>query len=86
MDDIGTVAGLAAATSVITGILKPLFRVSGRYTQLLALGVAVILSVAWNARILHYGAMDAIVRGVISGIAAIGIHQGTVGIKTEGQK
>ena len=85
-DDLGTVAGLAAATTVIVGILKPFLRVSGRYTQLLALVVAVTLSAAWNARILNCGAWEALLRGVLSGIAAVGIHQGTVGLKTEGTK
>ena len=85
MTDLGTVAGLAAATSIITGIIKPLARVSGRYTQLLALVVAVTLSAAWNATNLHYGAWEALVRGVLSGITAVGLHQGTVGVK-EGTK
>ena len=85
-DDLGTVAGLAAATTVIVGILKPFLRVSGRYTQLLALVVAVTLSAAWNARILNCGAWEALLRGLLSGIAAVGIHQGTVGLKTEGAK
>lgn len=85
-DDLGTVAGLAAATTVIVGVLKPFLRVSGRYTQVLALVVAVTLSAAWNARILHCGAWEALLRGVLSGIAAVGIHQGTVGLKTEGTK
>jgi len=86
MDDLGTIAGLAAATSLITAGLKPFLRVSGRYTQLLALVVAVTLSAAWNARILNYGILEALLRGVVSGIAAIGVHQGTVGLKTEEQK
>ena len=85
-DDLGTVAGLAAATTVIVGILKPFLRVSGRYTQVLALVVAVTLSAAWNARILNCGAWEALLRGVLSGIAAVGIHQDTVGLKTEGTK
>lgn len=84
-DDLGTVAGLAAATTVIVGILKPFLRVSGRYTQVLALVVAVTLSAGWNATNLHYGPWEALLRGVLSGIAAVGIHQGTVGLKTEGK-
>lgn len=85
-DDLGTVAGLAAATTVIVGALKPFLRVSGRYTQVLALVVAVTLSAAWNASELHCGALEALLRGVLSGIAAVGIHQGTVGLKTESTK
>lgn len=84
--DLGTVAGLAAVTSVIVGALKPFLRVSGRYTQVLALVVAVTLSAAWNARILHCGALEALLRGLLSGVTAVGIHQGTVGLKTESTK
>ena len=86
MDDLGTVAGLAAATSLLVGVLKPLLRVSGRYTQVLALVVAVTLSAVWNARILHCGALEALLRGLLSGVTAVGIHQSTVGLKTEGTK
>lgn len=84
--DLGTVAGLAAVTSVIVGALKPFLRVSGRYTQVLALVVAVTLSAAWNARILQCGALEALLRGLLSGVTAVGIHQGTVGLKTESTK
>lgn len=85
LTQVGTLAGLIAITTALTGALKGLLGITGRWTQLTALIVALALSAAWMIQDSRGFSLPGIVLGacnaILAAAAAIGVHQSTVGIK-----
>lgn len=79
INELGTIAGIAAVTTVITEIIKRLVDISGRGTQ--AAAVIIAIGLATGARLSGVGAdgpwFETVLNGVLAGAAAIGIYEGT---------
>lgn len=85
LDQLGTLAGLSAVTLLVVGALKGVTGLTGRWTHLAALLVALGLAVAFNAEAstLHTPMqwVRVLVYALVAASAAIGAHQSTVGVK-----
>lgn len=77
MQDLGTVAGIAAMASVITEVLKRLTGISGRGSQIVAVATAITLAVA--ARLSGVGTdapwLEIVLNGILAGAASIGVYE-----------
>lgn len=87
IQELATVAGIAAATNIIIALLKALTGLTGRGTQAATVGVAISIAIA--ARLSGIGAevqwLETLLNGVVAAATAIGIHQGVAYTKDGGK-
>ena len=79
---LGTVAGLSAATTVIVALVKGGASISGRATHVLTVGVALVLAAAAATQGLFGNAqwLQVALTGVYAAAAAVGLHQAGPGV------
>lgn len=83
--DLGTIAGISAAATVIVALIKSGISISGRATHVLT--VAVSLGLAWAAAPaspLQGNWLQVLLTGVYAAAAAVGLHQAGPGVVTKG--
>ena len=72
---LATVTGAALAVTVVTAVLKQAFGIIGRHSQIVALGLAVIISVARGNISSIQLALVALLNAFVIFTAAVGIDQ-----------
>lgn len=84
ISDLTSVGGLAVLVNIIVAMLKPAFNISGRWTHLTALIVALLAS----GGAAYYGAYgtppnwaQAALTAILGAASAVGLHQATVGVQ-----
>ena len=78
---LGTVAGLSAATTVIVALIKGGVTVSGRATHVLTVLVSLGLAAAAASQgLLEAGWLQVLLTGVYAAAAAVGLHQAGPGV------
>ena len=84
--ELGTVAGVSAAATVIVALVKGGVTVSGRATHLLTVGVSLALAFAAASQgaFGDAGWLQVLLTGVYAAAAAVGLHQAGPGVVTKG--
>jgi hypothetical protein len=76
MENMGTVAGIAAAVTLVTAVVKAIFCTGGRVTQLVAFALSIGLAAVFMGK---WGTAQEVAFSVLNGFvvaaAAIGIDQ-----------
>lgn len=83
ISELTSAGGLAVLVNIVVAMLKPAFNISGRWTHLTALLVALLLS----GGAAYYGAYgepanwaQAALTAILGAASAVGLHQATVGV------
>lgn len=86
LESLGTVAGAALAVSLVTAIIKSVGSgaISGRITQLVALGLSLIVAYSTNPPGNFQAGLVAFFNGLIIFAAAVGLDQSVNLEKREG--
>ena len=83
--DLGTIAGISAAATVIVALVKGGVTVSGRATHVLTVLVSLGLAAAAASQgLLEAGWLQVLLTGVYAAAAAVGLHQAGPGVVTKG--
>ena len=79
--DLGTIAGISAAATVIVALIKGGISISGRATHVLTVLVSLGLAAAAASQgLLEAGWLQVLLTGVYAAAAAVGLHQAGPGV------
>ena len=79
--DLGTIAGISAAATVIVALIKGGISISGRATHVLTVAVSLALAAAAASQgLLEAGWLQVLLTGVYAAAAAVGLHQAGPGV------
>ena len=83
--DLGTIAGISAAATVIVALVKGGVSISGRATHVLTVAVSLGLAgAAATQGLLQGNWLQVLLTGVYAAAAAVGLHQAGPGVVTKG--
>lgn len=83
--DLGTIAGISAAATVIVALIKGGISVSGRATHVLTVAVSLGLAgAAATQGLLQGNWLQVLLTGVYAAAAAVGLHQAGPGVASKG--
>jgi hypothetical protein len=83
--DLGTIAGISAAATVIVALIKGGISISGRATHVLTVAVSLGLAgAAATQGLLQGNWLQVLLTGVYAAAAAVGLHQAGPGVVTKG--
>jgi hypothetical protein len=79
--DLGTIAGISAAATVIVALIKGGISISGRATHVLTVAVSLGLAgAAATQGLLQGNWLQVLLTGVYAAAAAVGLHQAGPGV------